>query len=46
MEWKVDREASKPLYQQIFEFIEERKLHTGNFLLAVYCLQNVNWLNN
>ena len=24
MEWKVDREANKPLYQQIFELIEER----------------------
>lgn len=24
MEWKVDREASRPLYQQIFEIIEER----------------------
>lgn len=30
MEWKVDREASKPLYQQIFEFIEE-KITYGEF---------------
>ncbi|WP_338448043.1 PLP-dependent aminotransferase family protein [Niallia oryzisoli] len=24
MEWKVDRDADKPLYQQIFEYIEEK----------------------
>jgi len=24
MEWKVDRKADKPLYQQIFEYIEEK----------------------
>lgn len=30
MEWKVNREADKPLYQQIFEFIEE-KIAYGEF---------------
>jgi DNA-binding transcriptional MocR family regulator len=30
MEWKIDRQASKPLYQQIFETIEE-KISYGEF---------------
>ncbi|MDP4157306.1 MAG: aminotransferase class I/II-fold pyridoxal phosphate-dependent enzyme, partial [Bacillota bacterium] len=30
MEWKIDRQASKPLYQQIFEIIEE-KISYGEF---------------
>ena len=36
MEWTVDREADKPLYQQIFEFIEEKiaygELPSGSLL--------------
>ena len=36
MEWEVDREADKPLYQQIFEIIEEKiaygELPSGSLL--------------
>src|SRR3954465_10227146 len=36
MEWEVDREADKPLYQQIYDFIEEKiaygELPTGSLL--------------
>ena len=44
MEWKIDRQASKPLYQQIFEIIEE-KFHMANFRREVYCRPNGNWLS-
>ena len=35
MEWEVDREADKPLYQQIFEIIEE-KIAYGEFYITPY----------
>ncbi len=45
MEWTVDREADKPLYQQIFEFIEE-KIAYGELPSGLFYLQNVNWQIN
>ncbi len=30
MEWKVDRQSNKPLYQQVFDFIEQ-KISYGEF---------------